>query len=1156
MVVLADLIRVLPRFARSANVERDSGQAGPLEGYVVTARALDVVEQIAAIAATKLSGGAWSLTGPYGSGKSSLALLLDAALGPAGTTQDVARRLIAEASPTVGELVRRAHDKHQTGDVGFYRGLVTAAREPLSHTILRALLRAVEGVFGEIPPASEFTAANTLKSALDDMRTDDPRRIGPSPAALVDIAKCLAEDAPLLLIIDEFGKSLEAIRDSAAADPYLLQQLAEAGQGAGLPIFILTLQHLSFEDYLVHTDDTKRREWAKVQGRFEHVSYVESASQYRAFIGKALEVEDDVMRGRIGRWARSEARTMGSLGIKELSDPEVLAACYPLHPLVATVLPELCNRYGQHERTLFSFLTSADPASAASFLQETRLADVGTLPTLGLDAVYDYFVANSTLGTLSAGQSTRWGEIATLLRDAHRLSDRQRSLAKTIAILNLVSTTGVVRASRRLLAQTGLGVAGTLAELEAAGIVTYRGFADEYRIWRGTDIDIRSLLDAARQQTHGMSLVEILSAVDQPGPVVAARHSAKNDVLRVFARRYVDGHEVVPPLDTFSSFDGEVVLVVGSIGTVPVLAKPSVAAKPIVAAIPSDVTDLENAAREIAAITAVLEDPVVERDWVARRELGERLAQARVVLEHAINTAFRAEACRWKLLDASGGRDLSGGRGTAALSEAADLVYPSTPRIGNEMLNRTAVTSQGAKARRLLLEAMIERGSQPGLGLLGYGPEVAMYRAFLDRTELHSADGHAGTLAFGKPREPTLQPAWEVVEGEFRRAKTRRISLSDIYAALIAPPVGMKRGVIPVFVTVALLAFSEEIAIYEHGTFKPLLTPELSERMVRNPSHFEVKHFAHTSGARREVVDLLAKHLGVRPGFGGHRVRNVLTVVGHLISRVRYLENYTLRTRNLSPTTMELRNALIAAVEPDDLLFGGLPVALGLPPVPANSGTYPNARQFAERLRSALDELTGCYEELLSHLFAFLLEISGETSRLAVTGQAAALENEVLNPEVRAFVLTLANDSVDTSVDWITAVATVVSKKAPAEWTDEDRSRFRRELPQQIAAFQRLVALHAERRADGGGPFNSLRVTVTKPDGSEHVQLVSVDQSERDQVTMALDRAAEELVSTMGSGQRVYRAILAVLGERLLPEQMDGDEEVRETSTDNHAQHA
>ena len=83
MTVLADHIAVLSRFARSANLERDVDRPEPLDGYIVTARALDVVERVAAAAASGPAGGAWSLTGPYGSGKSSLALLLDAAFGPA-----------------------------------------------------------------------------------------------------------------------------------------------------------------------------------------------------------------------------------------------------------------------------------------------------------------------------------------------------------------------------------------------------------------------------------------------------------------------------------------------------------------------------------------------------------------------------------------------------------------------------------------------------------------------------------------------------------------------------------------------------------------------------------------------------------------------------------------------------------------------------------------------------------------------------------------------------------------------------------------------------------------------------------------------------------------------------------------------------------------
>ena len=181
-------------------------------------------------------------------------------------------------------------------------------------------------------------------------------------------------------------------------------------------------------------------------------------------------------------------------------------------------LPELCSRYGQHERTLFSFLTGAHRASAASFLVSTELPIRGRLPCLGLDAAYDYFVNSDGLAALSSGQSSRWTEITTRLRDAHGLSAKQSRLAKTIALLNLVSTTGTIRASSRVLALAETGV-DALAALQKAGIVTYRDFADEYRIWQGTDVDIRRLLDGARQRAQQRSLVEILSDVHRPAPV-------------------------------------------------------------------------------------------------------------------------------------------------------------------------------------------------------------------------------------------------------------------------------------------------------------------------------------------------------------------------------------------------------------------------------------------------------------------------------------------------------------------------------------------------------------------------------------------------------------------------------------------------------------
>ncbi|MXX54968.1 MAG: hypothetical protein F4Z44_04170 [Gemmatimonadetes bacterium] len=1145
MPTLADSIEVSGRFARSANLERDLARPEPLEGYVLTARGLDVIERIATAAAAGSAGGAWSLTGPYGSGKSSLALLLDAVFGGRSQLQRAAIGLVDDASAATGDLIRRTHRRYGTLDRGFNRGLVTAAREPLATTVSRALHSAVRRNGPTPPPADWSVDASNLIGPLEDGHAEpDRRHSGLSPSTLVDIARRLAQDAPLLLIIDEFGKNLEAIRDSGDADPYLLQQLAEAGQGSGLPIFVVTLQHLSFEDCLAGADGVQRREWAKVQGRFEDVSFVDSPGQTRSLIGTVFSGGDERLKARIDRWARSHSQKMRALGIAELTDPAVIASCYPLHPLTALVLPELCSRYGQHERTLFSFLAGPHPDGAQSFLRTTSLPARGQLPSLGLDAVYDYFVASGALSISSARQSSRWTEIATRLRDSHGLAPSQARMAKAIALLNLVSTTGTIRASKQLLALAGRGAVSALADLESAGIVTYRDFADEYRIWHGSDVDLGYLLDAARLRSQSDPLAEIVSGIDRPGPVVAARHSAEHDMLRVFCRRYVGGGEQASAPEPSSPYDGKVLLVVDPDGRPPSLAHPAPGTRPVVAAIPQDLSAVDVAAREVAAVASVLDDPAVAGDRVARRELGERLAQTRVAFDHALTDAFGSEACRWILLgdedDGDGLTDLPAGRGSAALSAAADIAYPSTPTIGNEMLNRSELTSQGAKSRRLLLEAMIESGDAAidDLGFEGYGPETAMYRSFLLRTGLHSPHRLGEAMAFGPPADGTLKPAWEVLVGEFRRSRDQRISLSDIYAALMSPPIGMKAAVVPVLVTAGLLAFRDEVAIYEHGTFKPLLSPELSERMVRNPIHFDIKHFANTSGGRLMVVEALADRLGLASRGAKsrrQRVANVLAVVGGLVSRIMHLDNYSRHTRNVEPETLAVREALTVAVEPDELLFAALPEALGFDPIPAAAADCGHAHDFAHAVAAALDELDACLDRLLAESLELLLDTCSANSRIAVMGEAAALGDEVLDPEVRAFVLALANDGAGSDADWMAAVATVVARKAPAEWTDDDRLRFRRELPERLAAFHRLAALHAERRADGGGPFDALRVTVTRSDGSEYIRMVGLDARKRSDLESALDGVLADLAPITGSAQRAEQSLLALLGERLLP---------------------
>ncbi len=73
---IADLFNIQRRFLRSAHLERDFRDPSALDGYVVTTQIQQSLDRIAAGLDKKSGQRAWRITGDYGSGKSSLAILL------------------------------------------------------------------------------------------------------------------------------------------------------------------------------------------------------------------------------------------------------------------------------------------------------------------------------------------------------------------------------------------------------------------------------------------------------------------------------------------------------------------------------------------------------------------------------------------------------------------------------------------------------------------------------------------------------------------------------------------------------------------------------------------------------------------------------------------------------------------------------------------------------------------------------------------------------------------------------------------------------------------------------------------------------------------------------------------------------------------------
>ena len=1131
---------VRQHYLRSAHIEHHEGQTAT--GYIPTARALEVIHRITRAMTTQDVGRAWSLTGPYGAGKSSFGLFLHALLGPdRDATRISALANLAQSDPGLADLLEDGRRCVGANGPGFIRAAATAQREPITDTVLRALRAGARSRWKTRMP-------DAVKAALS--RAEESRNARAVCLAL----EALSNHAPVLLIIDEFGKNLEHFADEPdTADLFVLQELAERCTGEdGLPAFVVTLQHLAFDDYVRGASAAQRREWGKIQGRFEDIPFIDGAEQAARLVAGAFTSGNASPRFTKWRksWASRQAGSCDELGLLRMvpGGETTLASCYPLHSLTLLTLPGMCAGFGQHGRTLFSFLTGREPHSVVEFLDASPVR--AALPSVGVDQLFDFFVDSG--GGVSAQHNARLTEINVTIREATGLQPDEIRLLKVVGVLNLLSQGGPLRASPAVIefALSATGEPGsperTIKALEQRGLLTYRAFADEYRLWRGSDLDLPMIVSQAREEIGSASPAALLADEHKMPPAIAGRHSQRVGMLRYFDTSFADGstRSVTRPT-VADAADGLVVYYLGSPGDA---ARLSVSAgeKPVLIVSTEHHAALIEAVFELVAVQHALRRDDVRNDHVSRRELQDRAADAQRRLTDRIATHLRpdAEGVQFRLHGTD--KVLPSARALSRLlSVICDDVYSSSPEIRNEMLGRRELTSQAAKARRELLEAMVVHQDEEWLGFTGYGPEKAMYAALLRHTEIHDDTGEG--FEFQPPRGSHLGLAfaWRAADRIITSATDNPVTLDTVYTALMEPPIGLKEGPIPVLITAILLYHGEDVAIYQEGTYQPIITPDLLERLVKSPERFSVKHFA-VGGAHGRILAAIAGAVEHTTGRrivatasrnGGRRNLALLAVAGPLLTFARGLPEYTLRTARLSSDAEAVRDALLETREPEALLFDALPKACGLAPFHGSMrGRTPDIERFESRLTTALAELSAAYTELLTECVETLavelrLSDSLDGLRLELRAQAAPLAETLLEPRLRSFVLLAAQAELD-DTSWLEAIANNVTAKPAVTWRDEDVVRYEVEVRGLAGSYRRVLSLHYDAMAAERAGFDAHRVTVTRPDGNEQSTVVWVDHAVKPRVEKVVRDARAAVEGFLGA--RGGEALLALLAESVL----------------------
>ena len=945
-MTLADHVRVRRRFQRSIRIDSDFLDPDALNGFICPQSSAVVLETMARhIRETGQAAFTW--TGPYGTGKSSLAIALSAVLNGKREVREVAGDILGEWT---ANAIWNALPPLEKG----WRVLpVVGSRENPALGLGRAL---EQGRFVRNRQSSEWSEREVLDT-------------------LLRIAKRTPKTSGgLIVFIDEMGKFLEGATYEGN-DIYFFQQLAEIASRSDSRLIVVGILHQAFEEYAHRLSREMRDEWAKIQGRFVDLTVNTGPDEQLELLGRAIESDWEPC----GDFKDLSSDIASLTGFP--SNAELLASCWPLDPVVASLLgPISRRRFGQNQRSIFGFLNSTEPHAFQDFLRSA--GHEALYPT---DTLWDYLRVNLEPSIMASPDGHRWAMAAEAMERCHTSGgdELQIRLLKIISLIDLFKERSGLLASQRLL-ELILGecdaaeIKEALTALEESSIIIFRKFSSAYSVFEGSDFDIEKAVDDAYRSVGELDYTH-LTMLAGLQPIIAKKHYHNTGALRWFDLELVPLNGVVEAAAAYepkNNSAGAFLLALPSLGDSAELvertaqqAADSSRHYEIVVGVPDHSTwSISTLAQDLMALEHVSDNTLeLQGDRVARSEVQARIAELRGLIEEQLSRAMGSVV--WYRKNHEPERRNQTKLNILA-SEIADTVYSEAPRIHNELLNRIKPSGNAVAARNILLRRMTLHEGEERLGIDGYPAEGGLFDSLLDRTALYSVteDGWQFT-------EPNivgsdgcnLHPAWSAAVYHLESNADRNVPLTEIYDIWKAPPFGIKDGLLPVLGVALILTRRSEAALYREGIFQPYLTDLDVDYLSNDPSDIQLRWMKLSDSSRQLLSDMAAIVRDLAPDNTLHMLEPIDVGRG-LVSIYTNLPVWVDRTQRLSENAKQVRRLFKQANDPNRFIFDDIPQLVN-----PDSSHHERTELISAMVRDGLSELSEAYPAMLRRLREVLL---------------------------------------------------------------------------------------------------------------------------------------------------------------------------------------
>jgi ribosomal protein S15P/S13E len=853
------------------------------------------------------------------------------------------------------------------------------------------------------------------------------------------------EDKVLFILIDEFGKFLEyASRNNPEKELYFVQQLAEFCNNPKHNIVLITTVHQSLESYAYSLSRTQQQEWTKVKGRFRELTFNEPVEQLLFLASEHISenVEAKISKSEIEKCLKltteTKAFNFNTDFLKEIS-----SKLYPLDILSANTLTLSLQRYGQNERSLFSFLESSDHTGLAKFNKHEN-------PFYNLSNVYDYLNFNfySFLTSKYNPDFSAWSSIRSSIEEVERAFETNINeyikAVKTIGLLNIFSASGSILdlnfINNYLITACGiLDAKNIIKNLESKNIIRYRSHSQRFILFEGTDLDIQTaLIEAGNRISEVVDITTLLNKHIQFSPVFAKQSSFSTGTPRYFEFVISDYPILKIPE---GEIDGFVNLVFnGKLKESDIQNKSMLQDEAVIYCFFKNSTEIKNLLFEIEKIQKVLEEN--KEDKVAKREL-ENIVDSQIrLLNHFITDSIYSgsKEVKWyfkgeekSILDKKDFNKL--------LSQVCCSVYYATPEFKNELVNKHKISSSIHSAKRNYFKALANNWDKENLGFEDskFPPEKTIYLSLLKENGI-SPIREKSLDIISIDENSSFNKLWRASEDFLERAKSEQLKISELSEILSKRPFKLKQGLIDFWIATFLFLKRDDFAIFNDESYIPNLSEENLELIAKYPDKYSIKTF-DIEGVKLDIFNSYRTFLNIatEEKFDNN---SFIETIKPFIVFYKQLPEYSKNTKRLSSSAIKIRKAIETSKDPEETFFEAFPNALGIT-LSILQKDKTKLQSYTRNLQDAVRELRTSYDELLKRFEEFIcVEFVGKSVdfdayKSYLQKRFSKLKKHMLLSNQKTFVQRL-DSPLDDKKAWLNSIVQAVAGKTLEMFSDED----------------------------------------------------------------------------------------------------------------------